>query len=213
MTEQLRLVDRLALTVITDPKATIGTVEAVEGALRGGAPAVQLRWKGAPTRDLFQIASRLRDATRFSGALLIINDRLDVALAVDADGVHLGDDDLPLSAAREIAPAGFIIGRSVDDADEASAAEAGGADYVGLGPVYPTGSKSGLGSAIGPEGVAAVRRRIDIPIVAIGGIDVSNIGPVVEAGADGVAVIGAVMSAPDPEDTARNLLREIASRR
>lgn len=206
-TQEITLAERLALMIITDPQAMNGPVMAAEAALQGGATAVQLRWKGASTRDLLDMAVELRALTRRYEALLLVNDRLDVALASSADGAHLGDDDLPLEVARRIAPPPFIIGRSVDNASEARAAEAAGADYVGLGPIFPTGSKTGLGAAIGPEGIAEVRPSIEIPLVAIGGIDALNAPRVLRAGADGIAVIGAVMMSEDPAAMAAELLR------
>jgi thiamine-phosphate pyrophosphorylase len=200
---------RLAVMAITDPGARIGALEAARSALHAGVPAIQLRWKGGSARDLLQLADALRADTREAGALLIINDRLDVAVAADADGVHLGDDDLPLHEARRIAPSGFLIGRSVDTPDEAAAAEAAGADYVGLGPVFPTASKADLGEDIGTRGVSAVRERVKLPIVAIGGIDRDSAASVIDAGADGIAVIGAIMGSADPEVAARRLLAEV----
>jgi thiamine-phosphate pyrophosphorylase len=200
---------RLAVMAITDPGARIGPLEAARSALRAGVPAIQLRWKGGSARDILELADALRADTREAGALLIINDRLDVAVAADADGVHLGDDDLPLHEARRIAPSGFLIGRSVDTPDEAVAAEAAGADYVGLGPTFPTTSKADLGEDIGLRGVSAVRERVNLPIVAIGGIDRDSAASVIDAGADGIAVIGAIMGSADPEVAARRLLAEV----
>lgn len=206
-TQEISLAQRLTLMVITDPQAPSGPIAAAEAALQGGATAVQLRWKGAFTRDLLNLATELRELTRQHDALLLVNDRLDVALASSADGAHLGDDDLPLEVARRIVPAPFILGGSVDNASEARIAQAAGADYVGLGPIFPTGSKTGLGDAIGPEGIMEVRPSIEIPLVAIGGIDPLNAPRVFRAGADGVAVIGAIMMAEDPAAMAAELLR------
>ncbi|MQA91920.1 MAG: thiamine phosphate synthase [Gemmatimonas sp.] len=200
---------QLVVVAITDPSARIGTLEAAQAALQAGVRAIQVRWKDGSPRDTLELADALRRATRAAGALLLINDRVDIALAADADGAHLGDDDLPLPIARQITPSDFILGRSVDTPDEAAAAEVAGADYVGLGPIFNTASKSGLGDAIGPTGVAAVRDRVSLPIVAIGGIDRSRAAPVIEAGADGIAVIGAIMGALDPYSAARQLVEEV----
>jgi thiamine-phosphate pyrophosphorylase len=196
---------RLLLTVITDPSARVGVIAAVEGALRGGATAIQLRWKGAASRDLLEQAHAIRRLTSARDALFIVNDRVDIAMAASADGTHLGDDDLPLSVARRIVPAGFTLGKSVDNAKEAEMAEREGADYVGFGPIFLTGTKADLPAAVGSEAIAGVRSRTNLPIVAIGGIDVEGAARVIRAGADGIAVVSAVMSAHDPEDATRRL--------
>ncbi len=198
--------ERLRLMVITDPAAPSGVPAAVEAALAGGATAIQLRSKGGSTRAMVELGRELRRLTREVSALLLVNDRVDVALAVEADGAHLGDDDLPLPVARRITPAGFVLGRSVDNAAEAVAAAREGADYLGLGPVFPTRSKDGLGEAIGPAGVVEVRASVELPFVGIGGIDAENAASVAAAGADGIAVIGAVMMSSDPGRSARELL-------
>jgi thiamine-phosphate pyrophosphorylase len=200
---------RLALMVITDPGARIGMVAAAEAATAAGAPALQLRWKGATTRQLLDAARELRSVTRGSGALLIVNDRVDIAMAVGADGAHLGHDDLPLAAARRIVPRNFLLGKSVDTPDQAADAEAAGADYLGLGPIFATTSKLDTGAVVGEEGIAAVRSRIGIPFVGIGGIDAGNAALVVAAGADGAAVLGAVMAAADPAAATRSLLEAV----
>jgi thiamine-phosphate pyrophosphorylase len=206
------LADRLGLIVVTDAACGEGRelVEVVRAALAGGAPAVQLRAKHESTREMTELALRLGEETRRAGALLFINDRLDVALAAGADGVHLGDDDLPLPAARRLAPAGFLIGRSVATPDEAVQAVREGADYLGVGPVFATLSKADAGDAIGAAGVRAVCAAAGgVPVVGIGGIDAGNAGEVAGAGAAGVAVIRAVMLAPDPRAAAAELLRGV----
>lgn len=203
------LVERLRLIVITDPASPHGPLNAARAALRAGAPALQVRWKGAGAREIMGLATDLREATSEAGALLFVNDRLDVAVAAGADGVHLGQDDLPLRAARQIAPPGFLIGISVDTPGEAVAAEAAGADYVGVGPIYLTATKNDAGPVLGPEGVRPFRERVAIPIVAIGGIGPASAASVIQAGADGVAVIGAVMFADDPGAATNGILREI----
>jgi thiamine-phosphate pyrophosphorylase len=204
--------ERLSLIVIADPTATGGRslVDVVRGALAGGAPAVQLRAKAASTRELAELGRVLRQESLRSGALLFINDRVDVALAVDADGAHLGDDDLPLSAARAIVPRGFLLGRSVDVPEEVPAAIRGGADYLGVGPVRATGSKLDVGAPIGKGGVRAVVAAAgDVPVVGIGGITAADVPLVLAAGAAGVAVISSVMGAADPEAAVRELLRAV----
>lgn len=206
-----RLAERLGLVVITDDRLAgrRGVVAAVRSALAGRAPAVQLRSKEASARELVELARALRKETAAAGALLFVNDRVDVALAAGADGAHLGDDDLPLAAARRIVPAGFILGRSVDTPEEARTAEREGADYVGVGPVYATGSKIGLGAPIGPDGVRAVVDAVRLPVVGIGGIEAEGAEAVARAGAAGVAVIRSVMAADDPESAVRDLLDRV----
>lgn len=205
------LVPRLSLVVITDPDCGgRAIVDVVRAALRAGAPSIQLRGKDQPAREQVDLARALLAETRAAGALLWVNDRLDVALAAGADGVHLGQDDLPLEAARAIVPTGFLIGISAETAELALAAERGGADYVGTGPVYATGSKADAGDAVGCARISEVARAVRIPVVGIGGIAVGNAGEVVHAGAAGVAVISAVMRAADPAAATRDLLRVVA---
>lgn len=205
------LAGRLALVVITDPACGEGRsiVDVVRAALLGGAPSIQLRAKEQPAREQVELARALLRETRSAAALLFVNDRLDVALAAGADGAHLGQDDLPAAAARKIVPPGFLIGVSAETAELARAAVRDGADYVGVGPVYPTGSKADAGEAIGCARLAEVARAVPIPAVAIGGIAAENAGDAVRAGAAGVAVISAVMRAASPEAATRELLRAV----
>src|SRR5690606_14476777 len=205
----------LGLIVITDRRAAAprSILEVVEAALGAGATAVQLRDKAATARELYEQARALREATERHGALFFVNDRLDVALAADADGVHLGPGDLPIAAARLAAPRPFIIGASTDDPAEARRLEAEGADYIGCGAVFGTTSKAVGEEKIGPEGVAAVARAVSIPVVGIGGIDASNAHLLRGTGAAGVAVIRAVMAAPDPADATRRILAALADDR
>lgn len=199
----------LRLIVITDRRlaAPRAVDDVVLAALEAGAPAIQLRDKHATARELLEQAIRLRALTARFGALLFVNDRLDVALAAGADGVHLGPDDIPVAAARRAAPRPFLIGFSTDDPVEAARAVAAGADYIGCGAVFGTSSKADVASErIGPEGVAAVARAVDVPVVAIGGISTENVHQLADTGAAGVAVIGAVMSAADPGQATRVLI-------
>lgn len=199
----------LRLIVITDGRlaAPRAVEDVVRAALEAGAPAVQLRDKDATGRELFEQAVRLRALTARFGALLFVNDRLDVALAAGADGVHLGPHDVPLHAARRAAPRPFLIGVSTDDPATAARAAADGADYIGCGAVFGTRTKADVGAErIGPEGVAAVAGAVSTPVVAIGGITPDNAGALAGTGAAGVAVIGAVMGAPDPGAVVRRLL-------
>ena len=198
----------LRLIVITDvtlaqPRAVIDIVGI---ALQAGAPAIQLRDKSATARDLLAQAESLRALTRTHDALLFINDRLDVALAARADGVHLGPDDIPLAAARAAGDDDFLIGVSTDDPERARRAQTDGADYIGCGAVFGTRSKDVGGEAIGVGQLERVVRAVDIPVIGIGGIDAHNVAQVAAAGAAGAAVIGAVMQAADIEAAVKALL-------
>lgn len=202
------LARRLRLLVIVDVDGAGGRtlLEIVRAALHGGAPTVQLRAKSATARQMTEVASLLREEARAAGALFFVNDRVDVALAARADGAHLGDDDLPLVLARRITPPGFLLGRSADSVSAAIQAEQEGADYLGVGSVYPTSSKADAGKPIGLSRLAEVVESVSIPIVGIGGIEASNAAAVFRAGAAGVAVIRAVLDAADPALATRALL-------
>lgn len=199
--------DRLRLVVITDAAlaAPRSLPEVVEAALAAGAPAVQLRDKDRTVAELLPLAKNLRALTRRHGAILIVNDRLDLALAVGADGVHLGPDDLPVSAVRAVAPDDFIVGFSADDPEVAKQAEADGADYLGCGTVWPTASKEDAGDVIGIEGLERVISTVGIPVVAIGGVNAERAADLPRSVA-GAAVIGAVMSADDPGRAVQEIL-------
>jgi thiamine-phosphate pyrophosphorylase len=166
-------------------------VELAEGMLAGGARILQLRWKDAAAGELVEAARAIRKLARRHGAWLLVNDRADVALAADADGVHLGQDDLPLAAARRLLGR-RVIGVSTHDVAQARAAAAGGADYVGFGPVFGTTTKETGYAPRGLEGLREIRRAVGVPIVAIGGIDERRARGVLEAGADAVAMISAL---------------------
>jgi thiamine-phosphate pyrophosphorylase len=171
-----------------------------------GAPAVQLRDKSCGARALAEQARALAPIVQGSGALLFVNDRLDVALAVAADGVHLGPDDLPVAAARRVAPPRFLIGASTDDPGEARRLIAAGADYIGCGTVYTTSSKSDAGSAIGLAGLRRVVDAVQAPVVGIGGVTPARAADVATTGAAGIAAIGALMGARDVGDAVRAFL-------
>ncbi|OQA59715.1 MAG: Thiamine-phosphate synthase [Euryarchaeota archaeon ADurb.Bin294] len=187
------------LYIITDEILAPGCshIQIAKESLSGGAKIIQLRDKRRNAAELYAIGQEIRSLCTQHHARFIVNDRLDIALAVQADGVHLGQDDLPLSAARLLAPRPFIIGVSVGTVEEAVLAEKGGADYLGVGPVYPTGTKADAGPAVGPGLIRSIRERVAIPIIAIGGINLTNAGDVLAAGADGIAVISAVICSPD----------------
>ena len=195
--------------LVTDAElsADRSTVEIVESAIRGGVDIVQLREKGANARERYELGKELRELTREAEIPLVVNDRVDLATAINADGVHLGDDDLPISAAREQIGTDAIVGRSVSTPEAAREAESEGADYLGVGAVYGTTSKDTdpEQSNIGLDRVRAIRETTDLPFVGIGGVTPDNARPVVEAGADGVAVISAITAAEDPEAATRRL--------
>jgi thiamine-phosphate pyrophosphorylase len=203
----------LRLIIITDRRlAAPRTIADVVGAaLEAGAPAIQLRDKMATAADLYRAAVELRSLTRRFGALLFINDRLDVALAAGADGVHLGPDDIPVDAARAAARRArrgdLLIGTSTDDPRRARQAAHDGADYLGCGAVYSTTSKPEVqDEQIGTERLAEVVRATPIPVVGIGGISTANVHAVAATGAAGAAVISAVMTADDVHGVVRTLL-------
>lgn len=182
-------------------------VEVVDEALAAGAPAIQLRNKGESARSLLAIGRELRALTRGASALFFVNDRVDLAIALEADGVHLGPDDLPVAAARRIVPEGFLIGRSADDPDVARRAVAEGADYIGCGTVFRTSTKGDAGEVIGVEGLSRVARAADVPVVGIGGITEARVGELAGTGAAGVAVVGAVMRSKEVRATVARLLK------
>jgi thiamine-phosphate pyrophosphorylase len=190
-----------------------GHLEVARAALEGGATMIQLREKALSGRALLALAEALRELTRAHGATFIVNDRVDIALASGADGVHVGDEDLPIAVARRVLGAGAIIGASVDNVPEAQAAEAAGASYLGVGPVYPTGSKADAGAAIGAGRIGEIAAAVPLPVLAIGGLTCDNVHSVIEAGADGIAVISAVAEADDMEDAARLLVHCVRAAR
>ncbi len=203
------LARRLRLIVITD-RALAGSrnvADIVGAALRAGAPAVQLREKSLPPRETLRLARRLRADTEAAGSLFFVNDNVDLALAVGADGVHLGPGDLPVAAARRITPPDFLIGYSADDVAVARAAVADGANYIGCGTVFPTRTKPDAGTTIGLDGLAAVVRGAGAPVVGIGGITAQRARHAFGTGAVGCAVVSAVMAHPDPARAAEELLR------
>jgi thiamine-phosphate pyrophosphorylase len=205
----------LALYVITDARLARGRdqVDVVAAALRGGATMVQLRDKDLPARDQYALGLRLRELTRQHGAALIVNDRVDLALALDADGVHLGQDDLPPAVARALLGPERVVGVSVGSPAELDLVRREGADYLGTGPFSLTGSKSDAGAAIGAAGIARVRALTDLPIVAIGGLTAGTAGEAVRAGATGVAVISAIVSADDPALAAQQIRQAVDAAR
>lgn len=184
----------------------------VEAAVRGGATVVQLRAKDLPARAFAALAGETARRLAPTGVPLLVNDRVDIALACGAAGVHLGQDDLPVQDARRILGPGAVIGVSVNTPEEARRAAAEGADYVGAGPAFATSTKDTPLAVLGPDGVARIKRAAGVPVVAIGGITAANAASLAAAGADGVAVVSAVLGSPDPERAAADLARAFGRR-
>ena len=188
------------------------TTEVVAAALDGGVDVVQLRDKGHTDRERYETGLRLRELTAEADVPLLVNDRIDLAAAVDADGVHLGQSDLPVSVARERLGESAVVGVSASTVGQAREAEAAGADYLGVGAVYATASKDvpDERNGVGTERIAAIADAVDLPVIGIGGIDASNAAPVVEAGATGVAALSAITAADDPEAATAALAGAVA---
>jgi thiamine-phosphate pyrophosphorylase len=211
--ERRETLARMRLYLITGDRGDeLETARIVEAALDGGATVIQLRKKSMPMSEQFRLATALRTLTRAHEALLIINDHADLALAADADGVHLGQDDLPTEAVR-VLPGfeGRLIGRSTHSLAQAQQAVHDGADYIAVGPVYPTPTKEGR-PAVGIGLVSRVAAVVDRPFVAVGGIDLENAPAVIDAGAPAVAVVRAVYDAADPAEAARRLHEAMVTR-
>ena len=180
--------------------------ESVERAVKGGVSVVQLREKNASSREMFELAKRVKKITDKYGVPLIINDRLDICLAADAAGVHLGQSDLPCSEARRILGSEKIIGVSAATPEEAATAQADGADYLGVGAVFATSTKTNT-RPVTTETIRAIRSAVTIPFVVIGGVNSDNIGSLYGLGINGAAVISAVISQSDITDAARKMRR------
>jgi thiamine-phosphate pyrophosphorylase len=200
-----------SLYLVTDRDLSRGrsTFEIVRAAVAGGVTCVQLREKNCSTAEFIQEALKIRDFLAGHGVPLIINDRLDVALAVAADGVHLGQTDMPYQMARDITGADLLIGISAESLDDAIEAAGQGADYLGVSPIYDTPTKTDTAPALGLSGLRAIRKAVGIPLVGIGGLNRENAAAVIANGADGVAVVSAIVSADDPQSAARRLRKEI----
>jgi thiamine-phosphate pyrophosphorylase len=201
---------RAGLYLVTSQCMSEGrsTLDIISAALAGGVTLIQLREKDLPARALHELATEARALTAAADALLIINDRLDIALAVGADGVHLGQNDLPLTVARRLAPE-MILGASSHDVPEARAAQMAGASYVNIGPLFPTQTKLWTEAYLGIEGLKEIAGRVDIPFTVMGGIKTHHILDLRAAGADTIALVTAVTAQPDPEQAARDLLELI----
>lgn len=183
-------------------------VEALRTAVAGGARLFQYRDKAASGLEAYRRATQLRQAASDLGAIFLVNDRCDVALAVDADGVHLGQDDLPLSLARSLLGPEKIIGISTHRPGQVKEATTGGADYIGFGPIFGTATKPDHEPVVGVEGLRHIRPLTPLPIFAIGGITLDSVEAVIKAGANGVAIISAICRAPDIAESVRAFIRK-----
>jgi thiamine-phosphate pyrophosphorylase len=207
----MSLADQLRLMVITDPVLLRGrdAVAVCRAAVTGGATLVQVRWKDGAPAEIFELTSALVAALPVP---VLVNDRVDIALAAGAAGAHLGWDDPPLEVLRSHVPAGFLLGISVGSTDEASRPGAAAADYWSVGPCFATANKPDAGAPLGRQGFAALARLApeDVPVIGIGGVTADNAASIRAAGAAGVAVIGAVLSGSDPTAAARRIRAAVA---
>lgn len=203
-----------SLYVVLDRAAAGGRelVDILDAALAGGSRLIQLREKEWPSGRVLPVAERLRARCAAAGATFIVNDRVDLAVAVGADGVHVGQEDLPARAARPLLRPGMILGVSTHSLAQARAAQADGADYVAVGSMFPTRSKAEF-ELVGPDLLRKLRGEIRVPLIGIGGITHANVAQVIEAGADGVAVISAVCAAENPRASAERFLALIRAAR
>lgn len=204
-----------SLYLITDSGLSRGrnATQIVEAAVRGGVTMVQYREKRASTKQMIQEASELRDICGALHVTFIVNDRVDVALAVDADGVHVGQDDMPAALARRLLGGGRILGVSVENTEQAIRAVSQGADYLGASPVFSTPTKPDTAPPLGIDGLHRIAGVVAIPVVAIGGVNTANAATLIGAGAAGVAVVSAIVLADDVESAARTLRRIVDNAR
>ncbi|MGD1987675.1 MAG: thiamine phosphate synthase [Desulfobacterales bacterium] len=200
-----------SLYLVTDRGLARGrsNLEVVTAAVDGGTTVVQLREKDCPTLEFIQQAQSIKAFLRKRNIPLIINDRVDIAQAVKADGVHLGQSDMPLEMAKGILGNTMIIGISAESIEDAITAEKGGADYLGISPIYATPTKTNTAPALGLEGLREIRKAVSLPLVGIGGLNKDNAADVIRNGADGVAVVSAIVAADDPAAAARELKQVI----
>jgi len=202
----------LRLCLVTDRRLARGRplAEIVDAAVRGGVTMVQLREKAATTRAFLEEARALKALLGPLGIRLVVNDRLDIALAVDADGVHVGQTDLPVEEVRRFAGPGKIVGLSITDATQIMRPDAAAADYLGIGPIYQQQTKDDASTPLGVEGFRRLRALTRKPVLAIGGLKPDNSAAVLAAGADGIAVVSAIVAADEPEAVARDFMRLFA---
>lgn len=198
------------LHLVTPPGVDHAVLGATRRAVAAGATLVQVRTKDAVDRIRLRHLVELRTALRASGTMCLVNDRVDLALAVESDGVHLGDEDLPVDVARRLLGPEAVIGATARDPEAARRAVDAGTTYLGVGPAYATGTKSGLPDPIGTAGVAAVARAVSVPVIAIAGVTAARVPELLDAGAWGVAVVGAVYGAADPAAATVELLEALS---
>ena len=200
-----------SLYLVTDRKLSRGrsTLDIVKAAVQGGVTCVQLREKECSTLEFIEEALAIKGYLNTRGVPLIINDRLDVAQAVGADGIHLGQSDMPLGMAKKIAGDSMIIGISAESLEDAIEAEKGGADYLGVSPIYATPTKTDTAAPLGLKGLREIDKVVKIPLVGIGGLNISNAAEVIRNGADGVAVVSAIVAADDPKTAAGDLKKTV----
>ena len=210
-TARASLTRALRLYLVTDQASLRGRTlaDVVLAALKGGVTCVQLREKSLCTRDFVALALALQDLLAAFAVPLIINDRIDVALACGAQGVHLGQSDMPVAVARRLLPPQVFIGLSVETMDDVANAAMQPVDYLGVSPIYPTPTKTDTAPPWGLDGLRQVRAATALPLVAIGGIQLAQVREVLQAGADGLAVVSAICSADDPEAAARILFAQL----
>ena len=208
--ERLARFREIDIYPVTCEKLSAGrtNLDILRAVIDGGARIVQLREKEYSTRTLYQTAEQFRTETAEAGVLLIVNDRIDVALAVGADGVHLGQDDLPIAAARRLAPR-LLIGASTHSREEALQAEQEGADYINIGPIFPTKTKEGIANFLGPEAIGSISSAITVPFTVMGGITASNLDLVLQQGARRIAMITAITLADDMAAMVRTLRERV----
>lgn len=209
MEDMMKQIGKLHILTDTVLQSRFSHMEITRLAIAGGADTIQYRQKSGSTREMIEIARNMKRLCSEAGVMFIVNDRLDVAIAAEADGVHLGQDDFPIPMARELLGEGRIIGGSAATLDEARKCLSEGADYVGFGPVYLTSSKDDAGPVSGIDILKQVVEIIPLPIIAIGGVGAGNIPGVMRAGAHGIAVISAVCCQDDPEESTRALYQAL----
>ena len=201
----MKKIGRLHILTDTVLQERFSHVDLTSMAISGGADTIQFRQKRGSTREMIEVARQMKRVCSEAGATFIVNDRIDIAIAAEADGVHLGQDDFPAPLARKLLGKDMIIGGSAGTIEEARICLSEGVDYIGFGPVYPTSSKDDAGPVSGLEILDRVVNEIPLPIIAIGGVDSENTPEVIKAGARGIAVISAVCCKEDPEQATREL--------
>ncbi|HGE69658.1 TPA: thiamine phosphate synthase [Candidatus Poribacteria bacterium] len=204
------MLDNIGLYFITDRNLTKKTIMSdVISAINAGVKIVQYREKDLSTKEMYQEAKAIREITKDKNVILIINDRIDIALAVDADGVHIGQDDMPFEIARKILGEDKIIGLTVHNTDEAILGEKLGANYLGVSPIFATSTKKDAGKPAGIELIKNVKGNVKTPLVAIGGINYENVDEILKTGVSNVAVISAIVTKENVEEECRKFIRKI----